>query len=227
MRAINRHRSSTAGRLTPLAAALAVLGLVATACSTTEDLADSPVADDQTDPGSESVDAPANLDFTVDVDLLEDPPELAPEQVPILLEPEEQLPELETETAVLEQAVESPDVEILEVADLLDDGPTAEEIESFGDGHTRNSTGELVVLDEPASLACADTQIALVRLDESRSVIAAGHVASAAERASRSDLDEVVAWSEALSGAAGGTGDVDPTVLVGFLAVCIDGGYEL
>lgn len=177
---------------------------------------------------SEVIEQPNELAFEIlEEDGVDNPPELPPEQVPELLEPEQQLAESELDTEAIEIAVAAPDVEVLDVAGLTDDGPTAEEIEAFGDGHTRNSTGELVILDEPASLACADSQIALLRLDEGDLAAGAAHVVSAAERAASSELAEIRAWSDHLSASIDDSGNVNFPVLVEFLSVCVDGGYAL
>ena len=89
----------------------------------------------------------------------------------------------------------------------------------------RNESGEFVELDEAASLACADTERALTALDEGDAAAAVADATSAAGRADESGIAAISEWSEALGDWTGADGD--PAVLLGFLSVCTDGGYEL
>ncbi len=171
------------------------------------------------DPGSESI-GPDNLE-----DVTRDPlPEVA---APELAEPEDVLPGLKDEVGdAVEQAAESPDVAILDVAKLPDLAPTDEEIAAFGDGHPRTSTGRLIVLDELASLACANVEIALGAIDDGLTAVAQDHVASASQRAGQSEVESIEGWSDALDEAGSGA-SIDATTLVGFLSVCLEGGYVI
>jgi hypothetical protein len=152
--------------------------------------------------------------------------------VPELPEPDEVLATVPEELLLaIDEAIESPDVAILDVAGIIDEGPTAAEIAGFGDGNRRTGSGELVVLDERASLACANVELALFALDDGAPDRAADQVALAAERAAASNLTAVQDWAPRLVEAAGeGTGldrAVDALTLVGFLSLCVEGGYEL
>lgn len=160
-------------------------------------------------------------------DAAEEPEELPDVAMPVLDEPEDVLPELRAEVGdALQDAVDSPDVDILDVAKLPDLAPTDEEVASFDDGHQRTSSGRLIVLDELASLACANIEIALGEIDEGQLPSAKEHISTAGERAGRSEVDAVEKWSDALGDAASGD-SIDATTLVGFLSVCIEGGYVI
>lgn len=156
-----------------------------------------------------------------------DPDNIPPVDQPRLESPEERLPRMTAAVAeAIEKAAVSPDLAILDVAGIVDDGPTAEEIASFGDGHTRTSSGVLVILDQPAGLACANIEIALTEIDEGRRGAAADHITSAVDRTLRSELQDIRGWSATLAASLTEAG-IDVATLVGFLSVCLDGGYVL
>ncbi|MGI9596203.1 MAG: hypothetical protein ACR2QK_08585 [Acidimicrobiales bacterium] len=150
---------------------------------------------------------------------------------PDLAPPGERLADLGPGVAdAIERATASPDMAILDVVGIIDDGPTAAEIAASGDGRTRDSSGELMQLDEPAGLACGNVEIALTAIDEGRDQAARDHVRSAADRSAVSEIDGIEAWASALADSidsTDGSGGIDITTLVGFLSVCIEGGYAL
>ena len=71
----------------------------------------------------------------------------------------------------------------------------------------------------------AQTRRALTALDEGDTATAVADAASAAGRADDSGIASISEWSEALNDWTGAEGD--PAVLLGFLSVCTEGGYEL
>ena len=195
-----------------------------------------PLADvDGTDSesGAQSSTESDELTFTIEnPDEVLDPDNVPEVEMPELHTPGALLPEFSPEVVdAIEKAAESPDVAILDAAGIIDDGPTDEEVASFRDGNTRNSSGELVVLDELAALACANVEIALSNIDSGDLPGAVEHIVEAAARTADSELVEIQAWSSTLKGSfaedAGREQPLDATVLVGFLQVCIDGGYVL
>jgi len=113
-----------------------------------------------------------------------------------------------------------------ELLDAVDPVDGAEQPPSEPDGRSRNGYGELLVLDEEASLACANVEIAIGQLDEGRSDAAGDHVRSGAERAEASGIADIRSWADPLRAAAGVEAG-DPAALIGFLTVCTEGGYEL
>ncbi len=137
--------------------------------------------------------------------------------------------------------VDDPEAVIAEVTEQLEAGQI--DVEALGglppvdqdsapsnperDGRSRNEAGELLRLDEAASLACAQIEIALGHLDDGVASGAAERVASASAQAGQSTVAEVNAWAELLRGVViDGSGD-DLATLIGFLSVCTEGGYEL
>ncbi len=133
-------------------------------------------------------------------------------------EPEEVLPEIEVSAEDIAEGEE-----ILDTIEPIDD---AEPVADERDGLERNSTGELVELDEAASLACANIEIALTALDEGDIAAAGDAVAAAATWSEDSTVAPMAAWLDVLRDARDG-GNFDLETLVGFLSVCADGGYEL
>ena len=113
----------------------------------------------------------------------------------------------------------------LDRVDAVDDGPTRAEAAADRDGNRRNELGELLVLDEPASLACADIEAALTALDEGEPTDARDRVAAAAERAAASEVAAIGSWSSTLTGLS--ATEEDLAELIGFLSACAQGGYEL
>lgn len=186
-----------------------------------------------TESGDQSSTESDELTFTIEnPDEVLDPDNVPEVEMPELLAPGALLPEFTPEVVdAIAKAAESPDIAILDAAGIIDDGPTDEEVASFRDGNTRNSSGELVVLDELAALACANVEIALSDIDSGDLPGAVEHIIEAAARAADSELVEIQVWSSTLKGSfAEGAGRGQPlnaTVLVGFLQVCIDGGYVL
>ncbi|MGH1491246.1 MAG: hypothetical protein ACRBK7_17925 [Acidimicrobiales bacterium] len=176
-----------------------------------------------TEPGSAGGDDPGNsrIDPPVTTDEL---PEVS---APDLAEPDDLLPKLKADVGdAVQAAADSPDVAILDAADLSTPAPTAEDLANFGDGHSRTPNGKLIVLDELASLACANVEIALGAVDEGDLEAATANISTAAERAEQSELAGIQSWSEALNEADSGE-TIDATILVGFLSVCLDGGYVI
>lgn len=94
------------------------------------------------------------------------------------------------------------------------------------DGRARNGYGELLVLDDEASLACANVEIAIGHLDEGLAGVAGDHVRFGAERAEASGIADIRSWADPLRAAAE-LASSDPAALIGFLTVCTEGGYEL
>ncbi len=123
----------------------------------------------------------------------------------------------------------------LDVLEPLDEEPTAAELrEARNDREDaelavvdgpRNEAGEMVELDEAAALACADVERALTSIDEGETATATADVASAATRAGGSAVADIATWSQALGEWNGA--DDDSAALLGFLATCTEGGYEL
>lgn len=110
--------------------------------------------------------------------------------------------------------------------DAVDPVDGAEQPPSEPDGRSRNGSGELLVLDEEASLACANVEIAIGQLDEGRGDVAGDHVRSGADSAEASGIADIRSWADPLRAAAAVEAG-DPAALIGFLTVCTEGGYEL
>ena len=151
-------------------------------------------------------------------------PEVAPEPIEIedlseLSAPEEVIAEVEAE---LPEEVTSD-----EVLDTIEPIDSDIELTTDRDGRTTNEAGELVGLDEPASLACANIEIALTALDEGDDATAAAQVSSASERAGSSEMASVQAWSGPLAAAITDGAVTEFAPLIGFISVCAEGGYEL
>ena len=156
---------------------------------------------------------------------------IADEDQPDLGEPDEVMAEIEEE---LDDEAVSGD-EALDALEPLDEEPSNAEIRDARDNREdpglavvdgpRNEAGEVVELDEAASLACADVERALTAVDEGAADTAAADVASAADRAATSGIADIAAWSEPLG--EWNSADGDPAVLLGFLSSCTEGGYEL
>ena len=95
------------------------------------------------------------------------------------------------------------------------------------DGRARNGAGELFQLDDEASLACAQIEIAIGQLDVGLPAVAAERILAGAERAESSGIADIRSWSGPLRAVIDGGSIDDPAPLVGFLSVCTEGGYEL
>lgn len=107
----------------------------------------------------------------------------------------------------------------------IDRVPPAGSLPNTRDGNRRNDLGELMVLDDAASLACGDAEIALRQFDAGRADSAAEQLRKASGQAQRSTTVGVSAWSSPLAAVQPDGSDV--TAVVAFLTVCTDGGYEL
>lgn len=217
-----------------LAAGVLALG----ACSTS----DEPTAADGTEqPGDASNDGDATTDGASGTDLdgtaelsFGDPAEVGFDGV------EEDDPEPVETSAAEREVLSAPEEVIEEVAAQIEAAPEVEEIlDAVGeidgnndvatdrDGRSRNSSGELAILDEAANLACAHVEIALTHLDDGNDSIAIERIWSAADRAGNSEIAAVREWQEPLSAVIAEGTVSDITTLVGFITVCAEGGYEL
>ena len=165
---------------------------------------------DPADDGFEEVDDvfPIPEDTPIeDTEIIEDASEVVPEVT-------EQLSEISVDDGE----------EVLDAVEVVDaKAPVATQ----RDGRTRNSSGELAVLDSAASLACGQTEVALTLLDEGNAADAAQQISSAAEQAGTSGIESIRSWESPLAALAadGSVGDLAP--LIGFISVCAEGGYEL
>ncbi len=114
--------------------------------------------------------------------------------------------------------------ELLGQFEPLDGVPSPGERIGLRDGRSRNEAGELRQLDESASLACGDVEVAVTAYDDGNVDKAKNRMTRAAERAAASAVDGMNPWADSLTEGAK-TGD--PAVLVAFLSACTEGGYEL
>ncbi len=141
------------------------------------------------------------------------------------LEEEDEVPveapnEVLPETPVVEVVAGE---EILDAVDPVDEAPTPAEAPRKRDGKARNDIGELVTIDEAASVACGNAEIAITELDEGNLTKAADHKSKAATFATDSATIGMNDWATSLSGSE----PADATTLVAFLKACSAGGYEL
>jgi hypothetical protein len=148
---------------------------------------------------------------------------------PELGRPDEVLPEVRRQLGELDGTGERGGGEVLEAVEPLDQAPAAGQAIGIRDGRTRNEAGELIRLDEAAALACGDVERALTALDDGDERAAADLLASAADRAARSTVDDIDAWSTTVADTADIGIDTSGSLatLVGFLSACTQGGYEL
>ncbi|MEM7273448.1 MAG: hypothetical protein AAF547_10245 [Actinomycetota bacterium] len=218
-----------------LAALLLVLCLTGAACSASsepEGLASVPtddaataVADGSTSADGTAVDEdgdgprPEDYGFEpVEADDVQ-PEDVSPTDFPDLPSPEEATP------------VDVDEVDELaageEVLDSVEPVDTDGDVAVDRDGRVRNSSGELIGLDEPASLACANVELALTAIDEGDLEGAAGGVATAADWAGQSEMPSVQDWQSTLAAVAESGAVTEVGSLVGFLTACAQGGYEL
>ena len=117
--------------------------------------------------------------------------------------------------------------EVLSTVDVIDEAPTSVRTQGR-DGRNRNDIGELVTLDDDASVACGNAEVALTAIDEGDAEKAAERQAEAARFAARSRTEGMGAWAESLTiGNDGTESGADATTLVAFLKSCSGGGYEL
>jgi len=158
-----------------------------------------------------------DADAAVDLDALPEPEE------PELSEPAEAVAEV---TPEIEQLADdqAPLDALNEVAKQTT--TTAPPDNAKRDGYTRNDAGQLVVLDEPPSLACAEVEIGITALDEGNLDAANNHITSASSRAGTSENKSIASWQEPLA-TASKLEDGSVAVLVGFIATCAEGGYEI
>ncbi len=170
------------------------------------------------DPGATGEYAPVEEEPALD---------LSPEALPPVVEP--QLPE---QTDVLASVVDDlaavpgdTDVEVLDRVEPIDEGPSETGRLSERDGHRRNEVGELLVLDDEASLACSAVERALPAIDEGDRTTGAALVSQASAGLDRSPDGPMAGWSTILTDSF--DTDAESAALVGFLTVCIEGGYEL
>ena len=148
---------------------------------------------------------------------------------PVLGTPDELVPEMRQQLDDADANSPGHDGDVLEIVEPLDRAPAPEEPVDLRDGHRRNEAGELNHLDEPAALACSDVERALTALDDGDRQAATGLLVSAANRADRSTVDDIVAWSTTLAEPVdpGSENNRSLAPLLGFLSACTRGGYEL
>lgn len=152
----------------------------------------------------------------------------SPQPAPLVDEGQPDLGEPDELVAEVREKLEATGLsggETLAAIEPIDQGP-ADESFALRDGRRVNEAGELNSLDEAAALACADVERALTAIDDGVVDQAADNVASAAQRAGESTIDDVAAWSEMVETAWTEDG-ADTAVLLGFLSACTHGGYEL
>jgi len=242
-RAGSAGRASTAGGTGRVIACLVAVSLVLGACSGTGDATGGSEAEGAIDgpdggstasgsvggsaadgsggtgAGTLSFGDPADVGFEAVEDVEQDPVPLPSAAGESLSGPDEIIP------GVTEQLARPADGdEILDTVDVVDDGT---EVATERDGRSRNSTGELAVLDDAANLACAHVEIALSQLDDGQDSIAIERIWQAADRAGHSDIAAVREWQEPLSAVIAGGEVADLAPLIGFITVCAEGGYEL
>ncbi len=224
-------------------AGAAALALTMSACSNTTDSASGtdgqPANTATTQPGelqtgatsedeTQSVVASRPTTSLVDVPLEEEETALELEDLPEIAEP--QLTEREDVVADVAPEVEklAPEQEPLEALNEVAKrtATTAPPADAKRDGYTRNDAGQLMILDNDAALACADVEIGLTALDAGDIAAANAHISSASTRAGSSQNNSIASWSDSLSTASGLKED-SVSVLVGFIAVCAEGGYEI
>ena len=183
-------------------------------------------SDDAGDPSS-SADETLNFGDPVDdgfaevIDLEIEPVETPAADLEVLSVPDEVVEEVAEQLEVTPIAAGE---EILDVVDVVDTGA---EVAADRDGRSRNSSGELVVLDDAASLGCAHIEVALTHLDEGNTSIAIERIWVASQQAASSNISTIQSWEAPLAGtvADGTVSDLAP--LIGFISVCAEGGYEL
>lgn len=139
-------------------------------------------------------------------------------------EPEAVIEEVAEQLAASEDDDLSDGGEVLDAIEPIDQASTEPPVD---DGRPRNEVGELVTLDEEASLACAQVEIALGHIDDGLPSAATERIVSAAERAAASGVADIQAWAEPLRAVVADGPAEDLAPLIGFLSVCTEGGYEL
>ena len=164
---------------------------------------------------------PVDDGFAEVQDILVEPEETPEADFDVLSAPEDVVPEVADQ---LEAAPAAAGEEILDAVDAVD---TEADVAVDRDGRSRNSSGELAVLDDAASLACAHIEVALTHLDEGNTSIGIERIWAASVQAAGSNISTIQSWEATLaeSVADGSVSDVAP--LIGFISVCAEGGYEL
>ena len=104
---------------------------------------------------------------------------------------------------------------------------TIDEVPASRDGRSRNEAGERATLDESASLACAQIELAIDQIDSGFGGIAAERILAGSKAAEASQLVGIQAWAEPLGDVVVGGSGAELAPLLGFLSVCTEGGYEL
>ncbi len=235
-----RSDGSTAGRrtlrLVTLRVALLAIALVVAGCSgdsSGDELADrladtGDAASDGTDPTDDDTgEATPTLRDPVDAgfDSVEDV-EIDPVEAPSAGGID--LTDDEPEAVIEEVADQLDDLdEGTEVLDAVDPVDQAADETPVDDGRPRNEVGELLTLDDEASLACAQIEIGIGHIDEGLPAAATERIVSGAERAEASAVADIRAWAEPLRAVVADGPAQDLAPLVGFLSVCTEGGYEL
>ncbi len=138
--------------------------------------------------------------------------------MPTLRRPDQVLPSLSTVRV-------TGNGEALSRLGPIDAAPAPGTAPTERDSAPRNDLGELLALDESASLACADAEIAVRAMDARDPDTAAAHLRAAVSQAKASTTAGIGDWAGPI--ATVNTTGTDVTTLVGFLTVCTDGGYEL
>ncbi len=146
-----------------------------------------------------------------------------PIETPTIERPEVAAPEVLIPAITEELAAAPETAETLDSIAIIDQSEPAD----AEDGQPRNSSGEAATLDDEASLACANTEIALGHFDEGRGSIAAERMAIAAQHAASSEQASVRDWAETLQSVGVEFDDDDAAAVVGFIAACAERGYEL
>ncbi len=181
---------------------------------------------DAGDPSSSAGDTlsfgdPVDDGFAEVIDLEIEPEETPEADLAVLSVPDEVVQDVADQ---LEVAPIAAGEEILDVVDVVD---TEAEVAADRDGRSRNSSGELTILDDAASLACAHIEVALTHLDEGNTSIAIERIWAASQQAASSNISTIQSWEAPLAEtvADGEVSDLAP--LIGFISVCAEGGYEL
>ncbi len=149
---------------------------------------------------------------------IEDLPIVEPDDAQPADEPVEEPSDVLPQTPSIEAA---QGTEVLSTVEAIDEAPTSARTQGR-DGRTRNDIGELVTLDNDASLACGNAEVAITAIDEGDTLTAAERQAEAARFAGRSKTEGMAAWGATLN-----VDEPDATTLVAFLKSCSGGGYEL
>ncbi len=164
---------------------------------------------------------PVDSGFAEVEDIDVDPEETPEADFEVLSAPDEVVAEV---TEQLEAAPVEQSEEILDAVEIVD---TKGDVADDRDGRSRNSSGELTILDDSASLACGHTEVALTHLDEGNGSIAIERIWSASIQAGESGIATIQEWKEPLAAVVADGSVTDLAPLIGFISVCAEGGYEL